>query len=143
MTTDESIKYVKKIYWVLCASIIAMVLNVYALRRNGQINISVDEQMEYMLQIICYLTLIGLAPLAYYLHTKRLRQIKGTSDYKLQYRNSLIRKLVLIYSTSIIASICLLISGDNQFLMITAMGFVLLLLNRPSQGRMERELEQS
>lgn len=96
-------------------------------------------QVEYTKSIVVLLAL-GLVPLAFYLHNKKLAQmndVKNPDERFLLYMKGFRQKLMLLVLVSVIAVIAYILTKHSAFLYILLLALVAYLLNIPSGEKIE------
>ncbi|MFA8436008.1 MAG: hypothetical protein ACEPOZ_15935 [Marinifilaceae bacterium] len=141
MISKEELKPLKTTHIAMCIGLGIFILIVDFLIRKFGSFLELNKEMIYILNTLVFLGFLLLVPLAYHLHSNKLKNIRNIQNPVNSYINSYLLKLVLIEVAGIFSGIVYLLSANAQILIIAAMGLVLLIINNPSFNRVNRELE--
>ena len=143
MELSKEFSYLKKIFILIVSGLIVFfAIGYYLVISRGALIIFSPVQLQNLESIIILLSLIGI-PAGHYYHKKRIshlsQELSGSELLK-SYKVSFIVKLAILEGMALITLVGYMLSGNQTFLLIYAIFFLIVLINYPGESKLKDEL---
>ena len=141
---QEEVKKAAMFFKTLLASLfVIMVLAVFFTVLNGAL-VEVDDSTQALLKSVLIVIVLTDIPIGYWIFNQKINAIaEGAEliDKIVVYRKSHLIKLALLQGGALVSLVILLLTADFSLLLVFLIMLIVLLLNRPTIGKIITELK--